>query len=134
MAYLETARFVAERILPLSKPETQTWDFDGKYFHGSKNFATGGGGDYLEDDEYVLTGFRPYRSNLHLSIDPEEHDQFAIPAFGKYRLEVSVRSDQSKEGRSSVSTLEMAAIQQASKRLKESLCHMEPIILKLNSP
>lgn len=98
MAYLETARFVAERILPLSKPETQTWDFDGKYFHGSKNFATGGGGDYLEDEEYVLTGFRPYRSNLHLSINPEEHDQFSIPAFGKYRLEVSVRSDQSKEG------------------------------------
>lgn len=98
MAYLKTARFIAERVLPESKPMTRTWEFDVRYFHGSKNFATGGGGDYRDDDEYVLTGFRPYRSNLHLSIDPESHDQFVIPAFGVYRLEVKARSDKSNEG------------------------------------
>ncbi len=97
MAYLTTARFVAERLLPDARPETQTWDFDVRHFHGSKNFATGGGGDYRDADEYVLTGFRPYRSNLHLSSDPESHNQFAIPVFGMYRLEVKARSKNSKE-------------------------------------
>lgn len=97
MAYLTTARFVAERLLPDERPETQSWDFDVRHFHGSKNFATGGGGDYRDGEEYVLTGFRPYRSNLHLSIDPENHDQFIIPAFGAYRLEVKARAQNSKE-------------------------------------
>ena len=97
MAYLKTARFVAERLLPDSRPETQTWDFDVRHFHGSKNFATGGGGDYRDGDDYVLTGFRPYRSNLHFSIDPESHDQFVIPAFGFYRLEVKAHSEKSNE-------------------------------------
>ena len=96
MAYLITARFVADRLLPDTRPETQTWDFDVRHFHGSKNFATGGGGDYRDGDEYVLTGFRPYRSNLHFSIDPESHDQFVIPAFGVYRLEVEARSRNSQ--------------------------------------
>ena len=98
MAYLKTARFVAERLLPDTKPETRTWEFDVRHFHGSKNFATGGGGDYRDGDDYVLTGFRPYRSNLHFSIDPESHKQFAIPAFGVYRLEVKAHSDKSREG------------------------------------
>ena len=98
MAYLKTARFVAERLLPDVKPETRKWEFDARHFHGSKNFATGGGGDYRDGDDYVLTGFRPYRSNLHFSIDPESHDQFVIPAFGVYRLEVKARSDKSREG------------------------------------
>ena len=98
MAYLKTARFIAERVLPDTKPVTKTWEFDIRHFHGSLNFATEGGGDYREEDEYVLTGFRPYRSNLHLSIDPESHDQFTIPDFGVYRLEVKVRSDKSTEG------------------------------------
>lgn len=98
MAYLMTARFVAERLLPDSRPETQTWDFDVRHFHGSKNFATGGGGDYRDADDYVLTGFRPYRSNLHFSIDPESHDQFVIPAFGVYSLEVKAHSEKSNEG------------------------------------
>lgn len=98
MAYLKTARFVADRVLPESKPTTRTWDFDVRHFHGSKNFATGGGGDYRDGDDYVLTGFRPYRSNLHISSDPESHDQFVIPAFGAYRLEVMARSEKSKEG------------------------------------
>jgi hypothetical protein len=88
MAYLKTARFIAERVLPDAKPKTRTWNFDARHFHGSKNFATGGGGDYRDGDDYVLTGFRPYRSNLHFSIDPKSHDQFVIPAFGVYRLEV----------------------------------------------
>ena len=98
MAYLKTARFIAERVLPDTKPETRIWEFDVRHFHGSKNFATGGGGDYRDGDEYVLTGFRPYRSNLHLSIDPEAHDQFAIPEFGVYRLEVKARAEKSNEG------------------------------------
>jgi len=98
MAYLKTARFVAERVLPDDKPETRTWEFDVRHFHGSKNFATGGGGDYRDGNDYVLTGFRPYRSNLHFSIDPESHDQFVIPAFGVYRIEVKAHSDKSREG------------------------------------
>lgn len=98
MSYLETARFIGERVLPDAKPKTKTWEFDVRHFHGSKNFATGGGGDYRDGDDYVITGFRPYRSNLHFSIDPESHDQFAVPAFGVYRLEVKGHSDNSKEG------------------------------------
>jgi len=98
MAYLRTARFIAERVLPDAKPKTRTWEFDARHFHGSKNFATGGGGDYRDGDDYVLTGFRPYRSNLHFSIDPESHDQFVIPAFGVYQLEVKAHSEKSKEG------------------------------------
>jgi len=98
MAYLKTARFVAERVLPDDKPGTRTWEFDVRHFHGSKNFATGGGGDYRDGNDYVLTGFRPYRSNLHFSIDPESHEQFVIPAFGVYRLEVKAHSEKSKEG------------------------------------
>ena len=98
MAYLETARFVAERVLPDAKPKTRIWEFDARHFHGSKNFATGGGGDYRDGDDYVLTGFRPYRSNLHFSTDTESHDQFVIPAFGVYRLEVKAHSEKSTEG------------------------------------
>jgi hypothetical protein len=98
MAYLKTARFIAERVLPDAKPKTRTWAFDVRHFHGSKNFATGGGGDYRDGEDYVLTGFRPYRSNLHFSIDPESHDQFVIPAFGVYRLEVKAHSEKSTEG------------------------------------
>jgi len=98
MAYLKTARFVADRLLPAAKPVTGNWDFDARHFHGSKNFATGGGGDYRDGEDYVLTGFRPYRSNLHFSIDPESHDQFVIPAFGLYRLEVKAHSEKSTEG------------------------------------
>jgi len=84
--------------LPDAKPRTRTWEFDVRHFHGSKNFATGGGGDYRDGDDYVLTGFRPYRSNLHFSIDPESHEQFVIPAFGVYRLEVKAHSEKSIEG------------------------------------
>ena len=98
MAYLKTARFIAERVLPDAKPRTRTWEFDVRHFHGSKNFATGGGGDYRDGDDYVLTGFRPYRSNLHFSIDPESHEQFVVPAFGVYRLEVKAHSEKSHEG------------------------------------
>ena len=98
MAYLKAARFIADRVLPDAKPKTRTWGFDVRHFHGSKNFATGGGGDYRDGDDYVLTGFRPYRSNLHFSIDPESHDQFMIPAFGVYRLEVKAHSGKSNEG------------------------------------
>ena len=113
MAYLKTARFIAERVLPNAKPETRTWEFDARHFHGSKNFATGGGGDYRDGDDYVLTGFRPYLNNLHFSIDPERHDQFVIPAFGTYRLEVEADSEKSKEGEVIGITRGTAVIRQA---------------------
>ncbi len=98
MAYLKTARFVAERVLPDGKPAMRAWEFDVRHFHGSRDFATGGGGDYRDGQDYVLTGFRPYRSNLHLSIEPEIHKQFSVPAFGVYRVAVKAHSEKSREG------------------------------------
>jgi hypothetical protein len=98
VAYLKTARFVAERLLPDEKPETRKWEFDARHFHGSKNFAVGGGGDYRDGDGYVLTGFRPYRSNVHFSTDPDGYERFIVPAFGVYRLEVKAHSVKSDEG------------------------------------
>ncbi|MFT4688032.1 MAG: hypothetical protein ACJASX_002702 [Limisphaerales bacterium] len=98
VAYLNTARFVAERLLPDVKPETRKWEFDARHFHGSKNFAVGGGGDYRDGDGYVLTGFRPYRSNVHFSTDPDGYERFIVPAFGVYRLEVKAHSVKSDEG------------------------------------
>ena len=53
MAYLKTARFVAERLLPNAKPVTSDWKFDARHFHGSGNVAVGGGGDYLEGDGFL---------------------------------------------------------------------------------
>ena len=97
-AYLKTARFVAARLLPDARPETKTWEFDARHFHGSKNVAVGGGGDYRDGEDYVLTGFRPYRSNVHFSTDPDGYERFIVPAFGGYRLEVKARSEKSQEG------------------------------------
>ncbi len=51
MAYLKTARFIAERVLRDAKPRTRTWEFDARHFHGSKDFATGVGGDYRGVDD-----------------------------------------------------------------------------------
>jgi hypothetical protein len=92
MAYLETARFVADRLLPAAKPVTSNWEFDARHFHGS------GRGDYLEEDGFLLTAFRPWRSNVHFSTDPDAYERFKIPAFGRYRFEVSAHSVNSKEG------------------------------------
>ena len=97
MAYLKTARFVAERLLPYAKPETRHWDFNASHFHGSENFAVGGGGDYLDGDGFILTGFRPYRSNIHFSTKPDGYERFKIPAFGRYRLDVQVEAVDSNE-------------------------------------
>ena len=92
MAYLKTARFVAERLLPAAKPVTSNWEFDARHFHGS------GRGDYLEEDGFLLTAFRPWRSNVHFSTDPDAYERFKIPSFGIYRFEVSAHSVTSKEG------------------------------------
>jgi hypothetical protein len=92
MAYLKTARFVAERLLPDAKPVTSDWKFDARHFHGSDR------GDYLEEDGFLLTAFRPWRSNVHFSTDPDAYERFKIPAFGRYRFEVSAHSVNSKEG------------------------------------
>jgi mono/diheme cytochrome c family protein len=97
MAYLKTARFVAERLFPDTKPETRNWDFNASHFHGSENFAVGGGGDYRDGDGFILTGFRPYRSNIHFSTKPDVYDRFKIPTFGRYRLDVQVESVDSNE-------------------------------------
>jgi hypothetical protein len=97
MAYLKTARFVAERLLPAAKPELAQWEFDARHLHGSGNVAVGGGGDYRDDDGFVLTGFRPYRSNVHFSTNPDAYERFIVPAFGVYRFDVKVQSVDSKE-------------------------------------
>ena len=97
MTYLKTARFIAERLFPDAKPETRDWAFDARHFHGSENFAVGGGGDYRDGDGFILTGFRPYRSNIHFSTKPDGYERFKIPTFGRYRLEVQVESVDSKE-------------------------------------
>ena len=97
MTYLKTARFIAERLFPDAKPETRDWAFDARHFHGSENFAVGGGGDYRDGDGFILTGFRPYRSNIHFSTKPDGYERFKIPTFGRYRLEVQVESVNSKE-------------------------------------
>jgi hypothetical protein len=92
MAYLKTARFVAERLLPDTKPETRQWEFDARHFHGS------GRGDYREGDGFLLSAFRPWRSNVHFSTKPDAYERFKIPAFGRYRFEVNANSVNSKEG------------------------------------
>ena len=97
MAYLKTARFVADRVFPDAKPETRNWDFNASHFHGSENIAVDGGGDYRDGEDYFLTGFRPYRSNMHFSTKPDAYERFKIPAFGRYRLKVQVESVNSKE-------------------------------------
>jgi len=97
MAYLKTARFVTERLLPDNKPETRHWDFNASHFHGSENIAVGGGGDYRDGDGFILTGFRPYRSNIHFSTKPDAYERFKISAFGRYRLDVQVEAVDSNE-------------------------------------
>ena len=91
MAYLKTARFVAERVLPDAKPETRTWEFDARHFHGS------GRGEYREGDGFLLSAFRPWRGNVHFSTKPDAYERFIIPAFGTYRFEALVESVNSKE-------------------------------------
>jgi hypothetical protein len=98
MAYLKTARFVAERLLPDAKPETSQWEFDARHFHGSGNVAVGGGGDYRDGDGFLLSAFRPYRSNVHFSTNPDAYERFIIPAFGVYRFKVKAHAVDSKEG------------------------------------
>ena len=92
MAYLKTARFVAERLLPDAKPELGQWEFDARHFHGS------GRGDYREGDGFLLSAFRQWRSNVHFSTRPDAYERFKIPAFGRYRFEVNAHSVNSKEG------------------------------------
>ncbi len=92
MAYLKTARFVAERLLPDAKPEMSNWEFNTRHFHGS------GRGDYHENDGFLLSAFRPWRSNVHFSTKPDAYERFKIPAFGRYRFEVNAHSVNSKEG------------------------------------
>ena len=91
MAYLKTARFVAERLLPNEKPKEQTWEFGPKNFHGS------GIGDYRADDAFILSTFYPWRSNIHFSKTAGKYDRFIIEEFGRYRFEMeanAIKSDQ----------------------------------------
>ena len=91
MAYLKTARFIAERVLPEEQPETSHWDFDANHFHGS------GRGEYRDGDGFLLSAFRPWRGNVHFSTSPDAYERFIIPAFGRYRFEVQVESVKSNE-------------------------------------
>ena len=91
MAYLTTARFVAERLLPDIKPEASQWEFDSRHFHGS------GRGEYRDGDGFLLAAFRPWRGNVHFSTSSESYERFKIPAFGRYRFEVQVESVKSNE-------------------------------------
>ena len=91
MAYLQTARFVAERLLPDEKPEEQTWEFGPKNFHGS------GRGDYRDEEAFILSTFYPWRSNIHFAKTEGEYDRFIIEEFGRYRFEMeanAIKSDQ----------------------------------------
>lgn len=91
MAYLKTARFVAERLLPDAKPAKSQWEFDASHFHGS------GRGEYREGDGFLLSAFRPWRGNVHFSTKSDAYERFTIPAFGGYRFEALVESVNSKE-------------------------------------
>ena len=91
MAYLKTARFVAERLLPDAKPEERTWDFDFRHFHGS------GRGDFRDKDAFVLSTFYPWRSNLHFSKKPDAYDRFIIEQFGRYRFVLEAEAIRSEE-------------------------------------
>jgi hypothetical protein len=91
MAYLKTARFIAERLLPEEQPETSQWEFDASHFHGS------GRGEYRDGDGFLLSAFRPWRGNVHFSTKSDAYERFIIPAFGRYRFEVQVESVASRE-------------------------------------
>lgn len=93
MAYLKTARFVAERLLPEEKPNEQTLELGYKQFHGS------GRGDYRDEENkaFVLSTFYPWRSNLHFSKTPGKYDRFVIPEFGRYRFKVQAKAIKSEE-------------------------------------
>lgn len=90
-AYLTTARYVAERLLPGEKPAEQSWTFGPENFHGSTR------GDYGTDEAFFLSTNYPWRSNLHFSTNPKGYDRFIIPKFGRYRFEVEVEAIQTDE-------------------------------------
>ena len=89
-AYLNTARYVADRLLPDEKPEERSWTFESPHFHGS------GRGDYRTEDAYILAANYPWRSNLHFSTSAESYERFVIPQFGRYRFEVAAEAFQSE--------------------------------------
>lgn len=91
MAYLKTARFVAERLLPDEKPEEQTWEFGPRNFHGS------GRGDYRAEDAFILSTFYPWRSNIHFAKTEGKYDRFIIEEFGRYRFEIEANAIKSNE-------------------------------------
>ncbi len=90
-AYLHTARYVADRLLPERKPLQRSWVFDGRHFHGT------GRGDYGTDEAFYLSTNYPWRSNLHFSVDPDGYERFVIPEFGRYRFEVEAQSLRTSE-------------------------------------
>ncbi|MDF1756457.1 MAG: DUF1592 domain-containing protein, partial [Verrucomicrobiales bacterium] len=93
-SYLTTARYVADRLLPDSKPEERHWDFGPEQFFGS------GRGDYKVEDALYLSTNYPWRSNLHFSLVPNRYgkeDRFIIPEFGRYRFEIEVEAVNTEE-------------------------------------
>ena len=69
-SYLNTARFIAERILPEKKVEMKTMTFDVKHFRGSKK------GDYRAGDKFILSTHYPWRSNLHISLEESTEAEY----------------------------------------------------------
>lgn len=90
-SYLNTARFISERLMPDEKPEQKEWNFGVNNFHGSRR------GDYKDPDKFVLTTNYPWRSNIHFSTSDSKYERFIIPEFGKYRFEVEMEIVQSEE-------------------------------------
>ena len=82
--YLNTARFIADRLVLDEKPREQEWVFGSKKLRGSDR------GDYQTEKARVLSTFYPWRSNLHFSTSDENDDLFQIPEFGRYRFEAEV--------------------------------------------
>lgn len=98
-SYLNTARFIANKILPAKEKEEKVHVFTAEHFRGSKK------GDYRDGDRYILSTHYPWRSNLHFSLDKNkgqsknskgtlcqvtglDYKKFIIEDYGTYRYEV----------------------------------------------
>ena len=83
-SYLNTARYVADRLILDERPQQRHWEFGLEHFNGS------GRGDFKTDTAFVLSTHYPWRSNLHFFETGERKTLFRIPEFGRYRMEADV--------------------------------------------
>lgn len=93
-AYLRTARFVADRLIPDKQPEQRSWEFQIKHFRGTER------GDFQTASEHVLTTHYPWRSILYFVETEGGRDRiFRVPEFGRYWIQADATvhfSDQSE--------------------------------------